>query len=432
MKIRKLALLMTLVSSSFVQADTLQEAVQKAIEHSPILKQNYNRLQRFESNTDAMRADYYPTVVLRGGYGIEQTEYTGGVYKHEKLNRGELGLTIRQSLFSGLRTVNDVNRLSEEEKSEYFRLMSKSEQIAIEAVQAYIQLHMAKKILEVAEKNQKEHERIKRIVENKTNNRLVPSSDLSQINARLASARSSTVAARNRLLEMYSRYSALVGSAPNETYDPDVSQVEIPASLEAAVAEAISNNNHIHAAEAQIEAARFELKTARSNFSPEVYLELSASNNNNVDGISGRDEDYQVMLRAEWELFSGGRDLSRQKASAYKIDEAKNARLDVEDQIRRTVEIAWNNYFLLNEQLNHLSENLKNSRDAEEGYQSQYDVGRRDLLSLLIVKTETFSVERSLIESQYNSLQAKLELKYNIGNFLKSMRTVTPGEWKRD
>ncbi|MDE1240412.1 TolC family protein [Vibrio aestuarianus] len=108
-----------------------------------------------------------------------------------------------------------------------------------------------------------------------------------------------------------------------------------------------------------------------------------------------------------------------------------NALLDVEQQVRQGVEASWYSAQLTEQQVAHLEKDVRMSEEAEQGYQSRYDVGRKDLLSLLIVKSQTFAARRSFLEAYYQNLTAKYRLQYSMGKLLDSVTVDMPEDWTK-
>ena len=419
-----------LALSSVTLADTLEQAVEKSVYTSPALQQSYFRVQQLGENVNVARADYYPSVFLTGSVGEEQTDYLSGLNVDRRLETTQLGLVIRQSLFSGLRTVNDVSRLSAEEQAERFLLYSEAEDTAMQTIEIYLELLLATKTLEIAQQNEQEHQRIRDAVESKVSNQLAPSSDLAQVEGRLASARSSVVAAYSQIHELKSRYFATVGEAPGDLIDPSSGQLVLPYSLPAALEVAINEHPQILSSKQSIEAASREYRASKGLHAPEVYLELSANRNDNNGGVEGLDENAAVMLRVEYELFAGGGHSARVRSSSHNVSAAMNARRDTEVQVRQGVEISWHSADYTSQQLDYLSENVRKAEEAERGYQSQYDVGRRDLLSLLIVKSETFAAKRSYLNVYYQNMIAQYRVQHAMGVLLNNLTIEYPDDWK--
>lgn len=418
--------------ASTAASDTLEQAVERAVYTSPALLQAHSRVRSFEENVNVARADYYPTVFINGGIGEEQTDYLSGNNVDRRLETSELGVVVRQSLFSGLRTVNDVSRLSAEERAERYQLFAEAESTGMESIEIYLELLLAEKILEIALQNQAEHEEVRDAVQNKVSNQLAPTSDLAQVEGRLASARSSAIAAQNRIFELKARYLATIGELPTELIDPSSSQLALPVDLPSAIDVAANGHPQILSSKESIEAAQGEYRAAKGLHSPEVYLELSANRNDNNGGIEGLDENAAVMLRVEYQLFAGGGHSAQVRSSSHNVNAALNARRDAEIQVRQGVEISWYSNEYTSQQLDFLRENVRQSEEAERGYQSQYDVGRRDLLSLLIVKSETFAARRSYLEVYYQNLIAQYRVLYSMGTLLDSLTVEYPEEWKAE
>jgi outer membrane protein TolC len=80
----------------------------------------------------------------------------------------------------------------------------------------------------------------------------------------------------------------------------------VPANLEAALAQAGSNNQTLRLANADIDAAQALVKKAEADFMPKVFVEARVRGGHDIDGVEDRTSDYQAMVVLQWTLYNGG------------------------------------------------------------------------------------------------------------------------------
>ena len=89
----------------------------------------------------------------------------------------------------------------------------------------------------------------------------------------------------------------------------------IPKSESYAQAVALQESPSIKVTESEALASGAAIKLAQSAFYPRFTLDLSTSYNNNLDGVPGRNEDAQAMLKMTYNVLKGGSDLANLNAS---------------------------------------------------------------------------------------------------------------------
>ncbi|HAS6078928.1 TPA: agglutination protein, partial [Vibrio vulnificus] len=290
-------------------AISLEESVAAAIDYSPEVLAQYSRYQSVIRDMDGAEGFYLPQVKLYGAIGYEETYYNSGRKIDDEdrgLTRSELGVKVSQLLFDGMKTTANVDRLSFEAESERLALFSDAENVALDVVKVYLEYLKAQTMLDLAERNVSEHEEIYQDILERTGKGLSSHSDLAQISARVATSKSSMIAAQNNLYDLETQFIRLVGKPARELVDPVFDLALLPPSREVAVQQAVDNHPEIRAAIQDIEAARKEIKREKSGYYPEIKLELQANKNENIGGAEGRDEDARIMLTLDYDLFNGG------------------------------------------------------------------------------------------------------------------------------
>ena len=117
---------LSFIFSNSVLSLTLEQSVYKAMLTEPNLKQTFSRLQALLADKRYSQSDYYPTLTLTAGSGLQKyNDYNGRPLDDDaKLNQASL--MLRQSIFSGLSTYHDVSRLGHEAQAERLKLFAEA------------------------------------------------------------------------------------------------------------------------------------------------------------------------------------------------------------------------------------------------------------------------------------------------------------------
>ncbi|MEI6893931.1 MAG: TolC family outer membrane protein [Colwellia sp.] len=413
-------------------AITLEESIAYAIDNNPLIKQQYARYESFVRDRDAAESDFYPTVNLSGAVGYEDTQYNSGDFTDEQLIRKEIGIKVTQNIFNGYADVAEVDRLAFDAESERLGLLSDAENLALEVARIYLDLLKATQFIELTERNVEDHEGVLTNIKVRHAQGLSSTSDLAQISARVATAKSSLIVAQNNLLDKRIEYLTLVGVRPEALVEPKVDAQLLPGSEKESVSNAIQYNPEIRIAIADLNAASHEVTRESASFYPEVNLELHGNLNHDLGGNEGRDSDARIMLTMSYDIYSGGHTVSKKESAIWRKEEARTIRLRTEQQVSEGVRLAWNSWSMQQQQLGWLQKNVDAAKQAEIGYIEQFKLNRRGLLDVLQVKVELFTARKNYIETFYNQRFASYRLLNATGQLGYAMRLAYPEQWKTE
>ncbi|RJG47964.1 TolC family outer membrane protein [Motilimonas pumila] len=426
-----IALAASMLASAPAFSQTLEESVASAMSNNPIIAQQYAKFSAFLKDKRAAEGEYYPSVNLYGAIGYEDTKYNSGDRVDEDLTRKELGVKAVQNLFNGFGTVSEVERLSFEAESERLTLISDAENLALDVTRVYLELLKAQAFLELTERNVADHEQVYKDIETRQKKGLSSRSDLAQISARVATSKSSLIAAKNNLMDKQVEFYKLVGRDAKELIEPKVDQALLPASEQDAITMALESHPEIKAAIADMDAAHKEMKREEADFYPKLNLEVHANHNDDIGGIPGKDQDARVMLTVSYDLYNGGATTARSEASSWRKQEARAIRMRTEQQVTEGTRLSWNAWELQYQQLALLQQNVDSAMQAQLGYIEQFDLGRRSLLDVLDAKVEVFLARKNYIDTYYNQRLASYRLLNATGRLGYSMRVAYPQQWQQ-
>ena len=448
----KIAMVLSLILLPLsAQSQTLEQAVAHTIDTNPDLRVAFNRFKAREEQVNQAMAGYMPTIDITGGYGYEQTDSVSTRRRKNvgdvdskgvaELNRGEFGVSLKQMLFDGFYTSSEVNRYSFEASADQWALLAAAEDMALEVSKVYLNYLRTLEVLKLAEKNLDSHKEIYNQIKQRTDSGLGSTADLSQISGRLARANANVMSARNNLLDAKAQYVKVVESEPVDLIQPVPDADMLPKDLSSSLNDAQQNHPILKSAANDIRAAENERSSVQSNYYPQVSLELSGNWNNDIggeDGVSnlasqnvgGHNNDLLAMVRVKYNLFAGGRDLAREKETAYKLGEAKEIRQRAQREVVEGVNLAWNAYEMLAPQKEYIRDHVVAAKDTQSAYAQQFNLGQRSLLDLLDTENELFEARKDYLQTEYDEIIAKYRVLNATGRLLDSLKVTRPEAWR--
>jgi adhesin transport system outer membrane protein len=409
---------------------TLEQSVAQAMSNNPRLLQKYARFEAKYKDKRAVFSDYLPQVSLYAATGYEKvTQYNGREFDSE-LNRRELGLRVTQSLFSGFKTRDDVDRLNFEMLADKQALAAEAENVSLEIAQIYLELLRAQGIIELSQENVTDHKNILTDIQHRADKGLSSDADVAQVQARLSTSQASFLASKNNYFDLKAQYYDLVGSYPDKLHTPSPDKNYLPKSLALAIDLAVKHHPQIKSATFDISAADKQISREKSDFWPKLDLALDINSNDNTGGFEGGNDNGRVMLTMSYDLFSGGRTRAKSEAAAWRKEEAKAIRNNTYQQVVEGTTLAWNAYKFIGEQKVFYRQNVTFATKAEAGYGKQFAIGRRSLLDVLDSKIEVFIAKKNFLQASFGQHQAGYRLINATGKLVEELRIDMPQAWQ--
>ncbi|WP_415888787.1 TolC family outer membrane protein [Neptuniibacter sp. SY11_33] len=415
--------------STAVYSTTLENVVAEGLSNSPEVQRAINARNAVYQEVKQAKAGYLPSVDVAGGIGYEWTNNTttranGG---DVELTRGEGSLSIRQMLFDGFATSNEVKRQKARAISADKRIVETAETYALDAARAYIELNRRSALLQQAKENLFNHVKIYDQIKRRSESGVGALASIQQAEGRLALAEVNTLAAENNLLDAKANYQRVTGlMAPDELIYPELVNVQVPESLDSATETALSNHPTLQVAEADAAAAVAQYNAAKRNYYPRVDFEVDRTWNNNLDGVEGVNEDLTAMVRLRYNLYNGGADQARVRQTQHQIEEAKSVQNRSHREVLQSIELSWNAYSILSRQLPHLEQHVASSQKTRNSYQKQFNIGQRSLLDLLDTENEVFSSKNDLTNALHDQLIAHYRVVNGMGTLLDTLNLSLP------
>jgi len=410
-------------------ADSLPAVVARTVTTNPdVLADAQERRARDEELVQA-RSGYGPTIELSGGLGLESSDNPVSRARDDEndiLTRRDGRIVLRQMVFDGFATESEVARQAERVNSIAYTLMSSAEQIALRTAEVYLDVLRRKELLDLARQNLAAHEKTRDQIEMRSKSGLGRRADLDQVIARFAQAMANVIAEESNVADARTNYLRVTGELPEEMFYPNTQSLHLPDTMEEAVEAALAAHPTLKSAEADVQAANAQHKASRSEFYPRFDIEAGQGWGRNVNGTRGSNDDTNIMLRAQYRLFSMGKDRARWRQTAYLASEAKEIRNETRRQVIESVRLSWSQYQSGTEQLGYLQQHIESAEATLKAYRKQFSIGKRSLLDVLDSENELFEAGRAHTNTKYDRLFAHYRIQAGMGRLLASLKIAPP------
>ncbi|WP_290645329.1 TolC family outer membrane protein [Aquabacterium sp.] len=411
-----------------VPAGSLAAAAQKAISNNPEVTARLNALRAAGNEADVARGGYYPRVDLAADVGRDSNRITTNNPESTSFSRNGLALSANQLLWDGQATRKEVERLGHARVTRYFEFLAATEDTALEASRAYIDVQRYRKLVALAEDNYVQHKYAFDQLASKVKAGVGRGVDSEQANARLALADSNLTTEVANLHDVSARYLRVVGEAPaGKQPNPTGLDRGIPTGNSDTVNQALSRHASISAAVENLRAAQSQATSKESAYQPKVEARARTGVGKNFDGIQNQKRDSSVQLVLNWNLYNGGSDQARVHQYTDLINQAADQRDKACRDVRQTAAIAHNDIKKLKDQLAALDRNVLAIEKARDAYRQQFDIGQRSLLDLLNAENELYTAKRSYANAEYD-----LQLAYARTQAARNTLTSTLGLTSND
>ncbi|GFM64557.1 TolC family outer membrane protein [Pseudomonas lijiangensis] len=420
------------VACAQAQAITLTEAIQNTLDHHPEIQASKNERLSAGEELNVAKGGYLPTVDVVATYGRQKTDSpsTRALYGHDSqiLNYTQSELRLRQLLFDGFNTPNEVGRTQAVVNSRAYYVQGTSQSLALRAIEVYLDVLKCRELLTLARNNLQAHLRINDQITLRSERGVGSAADRDQSLARRALAQNNFHTAQVELADAEASFASAVGRLPDELETPPSIKGEVPLSLSEAQQSMLLNNPYLKSAQADVQAAEKQYESSKAPFYPRFDAELAVGANDNLQGEEGHDKEWRAAVVMNYNLFNGNRDKSRLRSNAYKTGQALDIRNNALRMLNENMSLAWNAMDNARLQTPIARDYVTSTTRVRAAYQDQFGLGQRTLLDLLDSENELYNASRRYTEVRYTEELAMYRVLASEGELLRKQRVVLPAE----
>ena len=421
MKIIFKTILVSLILSTGVVAETFTEALQKAFKNNSELNAERENLNVSEEDLKVSRSNYLPSVTLSGSKSQvdtnKLTNQSGGDAAISDTDPTTKSLTITQTLV-------DFGRGADYEKKTIgidvakAKLLKKEQDILYSTVEAYTGLILANEKLNINRANVNLLERQVETDQIKLERGQNTLSDVAQSESSLAGARAKLIQAENDFLTSKLNYENIIGplSDPKTLEKKSIFDVNLPADLNSAINKSKLTNPDLIIAQLEYEQSTKDTYEAKSDLAPSATLSLDRTYTDDLSSTYDERERDTIKATVSWPFYSGGKNFATIRKSKSLETQKK---LLLEDMIKRNetlVASAWSSYQSNKSLLNSVQSQVRAAEIANEGIVAEYNSGSgRTTLDVIQSNALLLNAQISLADSERNYVLSQFNLLKSIG-----------------
>ncbi|MBF0583222.1 MAG: TolC family outer membrane protein [Magnetococcales bacterium] len=386
------------------------QAITQALAHNPEIKAAEANWLAAQERLPQSRAALLPNLALNVTPNQNHSRWRGGSSTESSL---ATGVTLTQMVYnrSALiafdQTAPFIGAYGDE-------LESAVQGVFLKVAKAVVGLLQAREIAQLAGNNLQVMQRHLTATQSRHRVGEITRTDVSQAEARLASAQADKSRAENNVAVARAQFFEVVGISAAETLAlPPFRQAIGDKPLESWLSQ-LEQRADMRAASKRLVLAESAIAQERAGHWPTVAL-TSSVNHTWQRGDVEELEQFKVGMKMELPIFSGGMTQSKTAEAQAKRD-GQLAQLDrLRRQAYREIEQAFLELKSSQALTSSFESTVAASRMARDGVAREYQVGQRTSLDLLDAEHELFSNQTELAKNRYGLVLAQFQMLWSVG-----------------
>jgi len=423
-----LPLLISLFSGAELSALTLQEGVSEVLDSNPVVIERLKNYRATRSQVDVAQSDYFPTIDLQSSIGREEDGIfaTGNNIERTGFNVFENSITLRQNIFSGFDTVEQVNYEKMRTLAASYSYLEKANDISLQMSNVYLEVLHQFELLVNARDNLRENQAIYEKVQTLYDGGLTTLSEVEKIKTSVSLAESNLLLQKNSLRDARYSFRRVLGrNVKIEELVVPSFDLALPETLDQASGYALEYNPSLLVSRYNIKGAQSLYRQTKKNYYPTLDLELSENYNDYSLDKNSRlnDEEYfRGMLVLRYNLYRGGADKATVQSNISKINQEVARQQDLRRQVIEGLALSWSSFDLSVQQIPILENYFTHAERTLTLYGDEYNLGKRSLLDLLAAQNDVSRSNAQIIDANYKLLYAKYRILDAMGLMIAAMQ----------
>jgi outer membrane protein len=403
-----------LVSSVPAQAETIAGALAKAYQNNSSLNSERAGVRVTDEGVAIAKSGMRP--VISGFSNLSFANQAGN-----SIRSGGFGVSIRQSLFDGFQTQNNVAAAESQVFAAQEALRNAEQNILFNAASAYMDVIRDRQVAAFTQRNLEFLAEQVRAANSRLEVGEGTRTDVAQAQASRAAAEAQLSAARAQATASAALYRQIVGEDPGRLDGASAITRLLPRSVDAAYGIAESQHPAILATRHLVDAAGFGVKAAEGSLLPQLNLEGSVSRNFSYGGQQeGTSNSGSIGLNLTVPIYQGGLASAQVRRSKESLGQA---RLEVDvtrDQVRQAITSAWTQYVAAQELVSANRQLVNAAQLALSGVNEERSVGQRTTLDVLNAQADVINAQINLASAERDVVVASYAIVSAMGRLSAS------------
>ena len=408
------------MGGTVASAQSFEDELQRVLVEHPRIRAAEQSLKATEEGVGEARAAFLPKVTLSGDTGYEYIDSpdrreTGG--GPSSLPRTKGTATATQNLFAGFENnaAFEVSKLNARRAA--FALERTRQELTRDVINAHNDVVRDSLLVQLATLNERTISRQLNLEDERVERGSGIAVDVLLAKTRLQLAKERRVAFEGSLVRAITRYEQVFGSSPAVVgiAAVDIPPSSVPRTLPELQEAGRKENLELKQAENLTSVANERETIAEAGFYPTVNLVGSTNYEDNVNTNRGIRRDYSVLLRVNWELFSGFRTQSAASGAAFQKNAARATEADIRRSVEQQIGLAWQSLKTAQERSELLLNASSIAREVFEARKKLRAAGQETALNVLDAETEVFNARINQVRAEFDARRARTQLLFSMG-----------------
>ncbi len=403
-----LLLVLSILLSDTVCAETLMDAFSKAYKHNAKLNSERAAVRISSDDVVIARSGLLPQVEGVGSYGRNKP-FTGPY-----VTSGSIGVRLNQRLFDGFITQNIFSSAQVKLQAQREYLRNVEQNTFLETVTAYANVYHARRVADLRRENLAALEEQVRSNKAKFDVGEGGHVDLAQAQAARSVAVSELSLARADVKAAEAVYRQVIGSDPEKLKRPPVAK-DFPVNLDMAYQMSVVMHPAILYAKYLVDASVYNVKAKEGALLPKVDFSATASYNRIYSGAGEDGVSKSIGLSVSVPIFEGGRTSAQIRQSREQLGQAQ-LQLDLaHSNTRQVLTSAWFQLEGARSSVIAYRESVRAAEIALKGRVQENRVGQATTLDVLNSRTQLINAQIALAMAERNAVVASYSVQSSIG-----------------
>jgi adhesin transport system outer membrane protein len=428
-----LAVLAVLTGASVAtagEAFTIHDALNQAVQTNPGVGEAAANRRATEAELRQSQGTLLPQVRLQADAGPERLRrdiFPAPINNGEWQRGREASIVVRQTLFDGFSSINQVWRQYARVDAAAHRVHERTELIALDAAEAYIDVTRYMRLVALAQENLAAHRKIFSNVQARFTGGRSGEGDIEQARERVQGAEAALHEFRRSLEDARAKYRRAVGLEPINLRTPG-RLPGLPGSKDDTLAVALRFNPTLRAAKADWKAAKYDFHSTAGAFVPNASIELRHLRGADSITYQGYRTEESAKVVLSWDIFRGGQDAWKRVEAAERMIESGHREARLQRDAFESIDKAWAARTITGDRIAALGRELDAARKVVSAYSKEYELGQRTLIDLLNSENVLFNTYVSLISARGVAVFADYQLLATMGQLLHYLKNSGPPE----
>ena len=382
----------------------------------------------YNAAVDTLKSEYsayYPQVSISIGNNWEDDRtpskgtYPDNTITHDSKQGIQKSITITQMIWDGGRTNSVIDKAKATAQQAYYRLELAKEDVVMEAINAWLNLQKAYNTHEANKKVEANAKITLAMTIEKVQKGEGSKLEQLQIEQQYRTYQTLSMTSKLGLDSAIQRFANVWRFFPKNIGEMPTPIADL-LGLIPLQGTAVNNNTTLRIAQMDVDIAKEQLRFSESEFKPRIdgklsYTEKDGELSGGYDTHEAQKEEWRADITLSWKLFGGGKRKHLKNADHSKLSAANLRYSDVKRTIDEQFKNAWNNYVLVEKNLETLKRTVEINDEMYKLTLADFQAGNTPIMAVFGMKTAHLMSEVAYQNAQIDLLVARYQLHKVLG-----------------